>query len=302
MLIAPLSPPAHVVVYSDFDYVTIDAKRRRVYAAHTGSRTLLIVDADSGKPLGQVEVGPMHGVAVDPATGTVFTGDGTERTVSKVNPTTQMVLAQTGVPGPVDAIAYDPAAQRIYADEDSGTEVYAIDARSMKLLARIRLLGHDEEFLAVDPRSHVVYQNVADLDEFVEIDPKTLRVFKIVHTPALKANHPLQVDAALNELLVGGENGVLAAYRPDGTLLGTTRYPADVDQCNLDAAHGLLACAGNGVIALLRVVPNAAPTTLATLDTHHAIHTLAIDPKTQNIFAVWAGPNGDFVQRFHLAP
>ena len=42
-------PPQPVPVFSGFDYVTIDAQRRRVYAAHGGSKALLIVDADSGK-------------------------------------------------------------------------------------------------------------------------------------------------------------------------------------------------------------------------------------------------------------
>ena len=70
MLTAAL-PPQPVPVFSGFDYVTIDAQRRRVYAAHGGSKALLIADADSGKVLGQVRVGPMAGSAIDPATGHV---------------------------------------------------------------------------------------------------------------------------------------------------------------------------------------------------------------------------------------
>ena len=35
--------------YSGFDYVTIDAVNRRVYAAHGGSGRLLVADADTGK-------------------------------------------------------------------------------------------------------------------------------------------------------------------------------------------------------------------------------------------------------------
>jgi DNA-binding beta-propeller fold protein YncE len=63
---------------SRFDYVAVDAARNRVYAAHTGSQTLLVVDGTSGSVLGQVNVGPMHGVAIDPADGSVYTGDGTD--------------------------------------------------------------------------------------------------------------------------------------------------------------------------------------------------------------------------------
>ncbi|MBV8081354.1 MAG: hypothetical protein JOY86_00060, partial [Candidatus Eremiobacteraeota bacterium] len=105
MLIAPVSPPAAVPIYSGFDYVTVDAQRRRVYAAHTGSRSLLIVNADSGAVIGQVRVGPMHGVAVDPATGHVFTGDGEANSVSEVDPVAMKVLNSADVGGTIDAIA-----------------------------------------------------------------------------------------------------------------------------------------------------------------------------------------------------
>src|SRR5581483_2269498 len=97
MPLVPVTPPQPVAVFGGFDYVTVDVVRRRVYAAHTGSRALLIVDADSGKVLGQVRVGPLHGVAVDPATGHVFTGDGDARTVSEIDPVTQKVLHSNDV-------------------------------------------------------------------------------------------------------------------------------------------------------------------------------------------------------------
>src|SRR5271165_1072386 len=102
MPLVPIPPPHSVPIFSGFDYVTVAAQRRRIYAAHTGSEALLIVDADSGNVLGQVRVAPLHGVAVDPATGHVFTGDGTDNTVSEIDPVAQKVLRSADVAGPVD--------------------------------------------------------------------------------------------------------------------------------------------------------------------------------------------------------
>src|ERR1700674_1700677 len=99
MLIVPMAAPAPVPIFSWFDYVTVDAQRRRVYAAHAGSEALLIVNADSGLVLGQVDVGPVHGVAVDPVTGHVFTGNGGARTVSEVDPVAMKVLSSADVDG-----------------------------------------------------------------------------------------------------------------------------------------------------------------------------------------------------------
>jgi DNA-binding beta-propeller fold protein YncE len=304
MIIVPVAAPVAVPYHGGFDYVTVDAARRRIYAAHTGSRRLLIADADSGKVLAQVPVGPMHGSAPDPATGDVYTGNGTDRTVSKVDPVTHAVLASAHVGGPVDAIAYDPLYHRIYADEDGGTVVYVVDAKTMKEVGTVALPGHDEEYLAVDPATHVVYQNVPDLDEFVEIDPKTLKVVKVVKTPMIEDNHPLQYDAVYHEIVTGGKNGVLAVYRPSGAFVAQTPYQNDVDQCSLDQERHELACAGKGVISVLRLRPGAAPVMLAKISTGHPIHTVAIDPKTGYLWVVWGGKDSapSFVQRLRIAP
>ena len=137
MPLLPAIPPQRVPIDSGFDYVTVDAQRRRVYAAHTGSQALLIVDADTGHILGQVKVGPLHGVAVDPATGHVFTGDGESRTVSEVDPESKAVLRSAAVDGNVDAIAYDPSNGHIYADEDDGTRIFVVDAKTMKAIGTV---------------------------------------------------------------------------------------------------------------------------------------------------------------------
>jgi DNA-binding beta-propeller fold protein YncE len=147
-------PPQPVPIYSGFGYVTVDAKRRLAYAAHTGSQTLLIVDADSGRVLGQVKVGPMHGVAVDPQTGHVFTGDGESKTVSEIDPVGKAVLRSADVDGNVDAIAYDPGNGHIYAGEDDGTGMFVLDAKTMKSIGTVNLPGHKPEYLAVDPQTH----------------------------------------------------------------------------------------------------------------------------------------------------
>ena len=125
MPVLPALPPHSVPILSGFDYVAADAKRHRIYASHTASGALTVVDSATGKVLGQIEVGgPPQGVAVDPATGIVYTGNGLARTITKVDPVAMKVLGSVDVAGNVDAIAYDPTLDRIYADEDDGTRGY----------------------------------------------------------------------------------------------------------------------------------------------------------------------------------
>lgn len=299
MPIVAVTQPVPVDPGGGFDYVTIDSQRGRVYAAHSGGGGLLIADADTGNVIGIVPVGPMHGVAVDPITGHVFTGNGDSRSVSEVDPDSQQILRTAIVDGPVDAIAYDPDLGRIYADEDDGNRIFVIDTKTFKQIAVVTLPGHKLEYLQVDPQTHEVYQNIATDDEIAVIDPKTLKVKRLIPTPQLKNNHPLQYDADDHALIAAGENNVLAVYDRAGKLLHQVNLPEHVDQCSWEPTHRWLACAGGG-ITLYSYDGASDPKLLDDSKIAAGVHTTAIDPKTGTIWIVWSDrTSGDaFIQGF----
>lgn len=295
--------PAHSVpIVSRFDYIAVDQRRARVYAAHTGSETLLVVDGATGKTIGQVDVGPMHGVAVDPSDGSVYTGDGTNQTISKVDPVALRVVATASVAGNVDGIAYDSTLHRIYADEDGHGRVFVVDSRTMRSIATIALPGRDPESLVIDPLTHRLYQNLNDVNSVAVIDPKSLAVIKTIKTSALVHNHPLVFDAQLNELVVGGKNGIMSAYTADGKHIGDGAVQMSIDQCSIGERGDLEACAGNGVITLVALRNNTAPTVVARLDTGQDVHTVGIDEGRHYVWIVYAASNGDFVQALKIRP
>jgi hypothetical protein len=298
MPLVPAAPPHTVQVISHFDYVVVDAERRRIYAAHTSSGALTIVNADSGDVLGQVPTGAVHGVAVNPENGLVYTGDGNSGTVSEVDPKAMTVLRQADIGHPIDAIAYDPATGRIFADEDSGTHVFVVDAKTFKLVGAVQIPGHDLEYLAVDPARPNLYQNFPDKNEFGIIDTQTLAIKKVVPTPELTDNHPLQYDDAYQVIIAGGHNGVLSSYSADGTKLAQTTTPPNVDQCDLDQKTHVLACAGRGKLWTVQVSRDGSLRLLDTVDTGHSIHTVAVDPSTGWMWTVWSGKDGDFIQAY----
>jgi DNA-binding beta-propeller fold protein YncE len=291
-----------VPVYSGFDYVTVDAQRRRVYAAHGGSNRLLVVNADTGAIVGQVRVGPIHGVAVEPVGGHVFTGGG-DGVVSEVDPVALKVVNHVDVGGEVDAIAYDPTNFRIYADEDDGTRIFVVDAKTFKLAKTIAIPGHKPEYLAIDPKTHAVYQNIDSDSEIAVIDPASMAVSRTIKTPEIKHNHPLQYDAQLGQIVVAG-GGVMSAYAPDGTKLGETPGVGGMDQCDLDPTQHVLACAGGGAVSRFQLQRGAAPKPLDKTPVDPGVHTLAIDPASHAVFVVWADRDGkgDFVQKLTPSP
>jgi len=303
MPLIPIAPPAPVPLAGGFDYVTVDPAHRRVYAAHTGASTLLIVDADSGAVLHQIKVGPMHGVAYDSAGTRVYTGNGDDKSVSESDPATYKILRTAAVDGPVDAIAYDESRGRIYADEDDGTRIFVIDAKTMKQIGTVTLPGHKPEYLAVDPATHAVYQNIADKSEVAVVDSKKVAVIAVIPTPELRSNHPLQYDPELKQIVTGGANGVLSVHDPAGKKLFETPFPIHVDQCDLDRTKHELACAGGTQISVFALSANAAPKLIGSYTGKYRVHTLAFDAKTHDIWAVMvdASPaKHGFIQRFSL--
>lgn len=303
MPITPAAPPQRVQVFSGFDYVAVDELRHRAYAAHTASQRLLIVNAATGRVLSQVDVGPMHGVAVDPDSGMVFTGNGTDDTVSKVNPSTGQVVASAKVPGNIDAIVYDSSHHRIYADQDGGPSVYVIDGATMKPIGTITMPDDDLESPAVDPKTGVLYQSLAGSGGFAIVDPASLTVRKVVATPQLKSNHPLVFSVSANQVISGGINGMLAAYAPDGTHIGDVAVQPHIDQCSTGSKGNLMACAGRGVVTVLALKAGAVPRVVGRIDTGHSrLHTVGIDEATNDIWVVYSDPRGDWVQRLKWMP
>jgi DNA-binding beta-propeller fold protein YncE len=300
--IVPAFPPQKVIIESGFDYLGADADRRRIFAAHTGSGALTVVNADTGAVLGQVDVGLLHGVAIDPDNGHVYTGDSEVRTVNDIDPVGMKVVSSVAVPGLIDATLYDAKYHHIYADEDDGTRIFVVDSRTMKLVGTVSLPGHKPEYLAIDSRTHRLYQNIANLSEFVVIDPETLRVVQTVKTPEIVSNHGLALDGGRGHLYIAGRNGVLTVYSLGGTHVASVRFGRRSDQCAVDVVRHNIGCAGDGFITIFHDGGAQGVSLVGARHVDPDVHTLAFDTKTGYVWAAWAGKDGDFVQGFKLAP
>ena len=64
---------------------------------------------------------------------------------------------------------------------------------SRQIADRQRCPGHKPEYIQVDPQTHDVYQNIATDNEIAVIDPKTLKVKRLIPDAAAKEQPPAAV-------------------------------------------------------------------------------------------------------------
>ncbi|HUY11791.1 MAG TPA: hypothetical protein VMV73_05975, partial [Candidatus Dormibacteraeota bacterium] len=181
-----------------------------------------------------------------------------------------------------------------------GPHLFVIDARSMTLLKTLTLPAKKLEYLAINPRTHTLYQNLTDVREIAAIDSKTLTVKRLIKTPEIVDNHPLIFDAADNALIDVGENGTLAVYSVQGKLLHRAAFSGHVDQCAFDSKRRRLACFGSSIV-LFKIGIGGAPRFEAKREIARGMHTGTIDPATGIIWAGWPTGSTSVAQAFRVA-
>lgn len=288
-----------------FDYMTVDATYRRLLAAHSANDQLAIIDMDAGTVLQQVDLGDGAGgagVAVDVRDGKYFVGTGANKVVD-INRKTMVRQADIGLPGPVDGIAFDPANDTLYADEDNGTHIWAINGKSDKLVATIPVSGKPE-YVDYDPVSNRVYQNIEPAPSMVlAIDTKSNTVAaQWPVAPAIRV-HGLAIDGASGRVFSIGVNGKLAILDvKTGSIVETLDVAPRVDQIAFDPATKRLYCpSGTGVMSVVQET-DAGATLLGSVAIPRGTHTLAVDPKTHDVWISYGAPDNDYVEKLASNP
>ena len=300
---SPLSAGPPVVVPRKpgyFDYLTVDAKYRRLLAAHSANDQLAIVDMEAGKVLQQVDLGDGaggSGVAVDERDGKYFVGTAADKVVD-INRKNMVLQADIGLPGPVDAIALDTANDTLYADEDNGTRIWAINAKTDKLVATIAVPAAPE-YVDYDPVSDRIYQNIKPEPSMVlAVDPKTNTV--VGRWPAAPATrvHGLAIDGATGRVFSVGINGKLVVLDvKTGTVVTTVEVEGRVDQIAFDPGNKRVYCpSGTGVMTIVQESDTGA-SVLGTVAIPRGTHSLAVDPKTHDVWISYGAADNDYVEK-----
>lgn len=270
-----------------WDYLTVDGKARRLYVSH--ATKVVVIDVDTSKIVGEIPNTPgVHGIAIASDLGRGFTSNGRDSSVTIFDLKTLNSLGQVKVGTNPDAIIYDSATHRVFAFNRGSSNVTAIEAASGTVAGLIALGGHPE-FAASDGKG-MVFVNLDDKSEVVALDSRKLTVTS--RWPLAPGEGPsgMAMDQKHRRLFVGcgnkkmivmdADNGHVVAALPIGSGVDATAFDADAKLAFSSNGEGTLTVVREDSADKFTVVENAT--------TQRGARTMAVDPKTHNVFLATA--------------
>jgi DNA-binding beta-propeller fold protein YncE len=269
-----------------WDYLTLDGKARRLYIAR--SNRVMVVDVDKGKLVGEVAKTPgIHGVALVPNRNRGFTSNGGDSTVTAFDLKTLTEKARIKVGKRPDAIIYDLASDRVFTCNAGDKTMTAINAKTEKVAGTIKLGGRPE-FAVADEKGHV-YVNLVDTSEILDLDANKLTVKH--RWPVAPGKNPsgLAMDRANRRLFSTCRNQKMVVMDADtGKVLATPSIGKGTDACAFDPDTGLAFSSNDGTLTVVRQAGKGKYEVAEEVKTEPRARTMALDPKTHQLFLVTA--------------
>jgi len=259
--IFPLGVPQPLAIRGPFAAVSVDAARRRVFAA--GARSVVMLDADTGKLLATVRIGGASSIAIEPLGGHLFVGTRAGK-ISEIDPDRKTIVRSLDAGGPVDVLLYDSNTGRLYADGGGRPVLATFDARAFAAVAPVALSGRVPAGLVPDPITRELYVDFSDRPEIAVVDPQRGTVRTGFRRPACPASASCASMMRLGQIVVVGSNGVMDIYDRAGTRRARITVPAGIAGCDLDTGTHIVACTGPDGLTFVQLQREAEPHVIAT--------------------------------------
>ena len=271
-----------------WDYVSVDAAAHRLYVAHR--ERVDVIDTRDNKPVLQLAPTPgVHGAAAASDLNRVFTSNGADGTVGVFVATTGKLLQTVKAGKNPDAIVYEPVTHRVFAFNGESSDVTAIDARSLKVLAASIPAPGAPEFAAVDGHGRV-YFNIEDKGELAVLDAQTLKIERHYSLAPCEEPSGLAIDPK-GRLYSVCRNGVMVVSDPvQGRVIGQAPIGHGPDGVAWLDGKAYSANGRDGTISVVAETSEGKFETIATLPTALGARTIAAEPGEHLLFS----PTADF--------
>jgi DNA-binding beta-propeller fold protein YncE len=267
-----------------WDYLIADGSTGRVFVSH--GTEVDVVDGNKGEVTGKIDgLKLVHGIALAPEFNRGFISDGGANQIVIFDLKT---LAKTGaVPAGMnpDGIIYDPATKRVFAFNGRSSSATVVDAEKGTLAGTVMLEGKPE-FPAPDGKGHV-YVNIEDKSEVMDIDASALTVAHTWPLAPCKEPSGMAMDTKTRRLFSGCDNKMMAVMDVDsGKVVATVPIGEGVDSTWFDPGTKYVfdSCGQDGVLTVIHEDSPDKYTVVENVTTAKGARTMALDPKTHNIY------------------
>ena len=207
LLTSPLAAPAVGIPLADLaeiplpgkatrlDYASMDPETHKLFLAHLGDSTVIVVDTDHDKVTAEIPgIGHVHGVLAVPALGRVYASATETNEIVAIDEKSLKVVAR--IPGGFypDGMAYAPRQRKLYVSDEHGKTETVIDTRLNRRIATI-LLGSEVGNTQYDSSSGHIFVNAQTSGKLIEIDPEADRIIAIHALQGCVEPHGLLIDA-----------------------------------------------------------------------------------------------------------
>ena len=284
-----------------FDWMAVDGKLSRLYACHKGTGTLTILDLKTEKVLPAVKVGAAQGVAFDAKGNKIFIGNSTENNLIILDRSSFKKIGELKLDGPVDDIVFNTKNNLLYADNDDGTKVWAIDCNDSanpKIVATVTIPS-GPEYVEYSTVTNRLYQNIKTNDTVQVINPETQKVEAQWKTGAATGPHGLAIDNKNSLVFSAGKTGKLVVMdMKTGVIKTTVDIKSGVDQIAYDRSNKRLYCACKDFISVVEIAADGGAKLLADVPSPAGSHTLAIDRASHSVWVCYADKKDSYLQKF----
>jgi DNA-binding beta-propeller fold protein YncE len=268
-----------------FDYLTVDADARRVYISH--GTEVDVVNADNYSLIGRIGgLERCHGIVVIKELGKGYITDGEAQKVVIFDLNTLKVTGEVKTNQPdTDSIIYDPASKYLFTINGNTKTATAIDPVKGTVVKHLDLGGSAEQ-PAVDGQG-MLYDNNQEKHDIVAIDTRTLTIK--ARWPVAPSGTPvaLAMDAKNRRLFSAGR-GPLTLVMMDadnGKVIQSFPISVGVDAVAVDSDTGFVfASTREGRVHIYHEDSPNKLTPVQVLMTEYGAKTMALDPKTHNIW------------------
>ena len=266
-----------------WDYLAVDEAARRLYVSH--GTQVEVIDLDSESVVGNIpKTMGVHGIAVAHDLGRGFTSNGQSSNVTIFDLKSLKPISDVPTGKKPDAIIFDPATSRVFAFNGGSNSATAIDAATGKVAGTVDL-GGSPEYAAADGNGFV-YDNLEDESLVLKIDARKLKVDQRWPTAPCASPSSMAIDPANRRLFIGCRSKVMAVMNADtGQVITTVPIGDHVDATAFDAASKLIFNSnGEGTITVIREDSPDKYSVVETVKTLPRAKTMALDPKTHQLF------------------